>query len=130
MHRLRAFVFRLYEQRRLRDWFYTIAFVIFVPVGYRFATLAWRYGLWVDKPLAVIAGLFIGITTVVTLMRFWHVPPRQIVMEAVGAPVPVGSVPARRGADEFLAAVRGRAAWNRSMASSAGVLGSTTGKNL
>ena len=30
-------VFRLYERPRLRNWFYTVAFGIFVPIGYRFA---------------------------------------------------------------------------------------------
>lgn len=127
MQRLRTFIFRLFEQRRLRDWFYTVAFLIFVPVGFRFASLAWRYGSWVDKPLAVIAGLFIGVTTVVTLVRFWHVPPQQIVtmppLQPTAPPPPRGSL-----ADELMAAARRRAAENRAMASGAGSLGSTMGK--
>ena len=87
MNRVHVFVFRLYERRLLRNWFYTIAFAIFVPVGYRFADLAWRYGEWFDKPLAVIAGLLIGIATVVTLMRIWRVPPKQVVTPSEPEPV-------------------------------------------
>jgi hypothetical protein len=127
MIRLRTFVFRLYEQRRLRNWFYTVAFATFVPVGYRFATLAWRYGSWIDKPLVVIAGILIGITTVVTLMRVWHIPPRQTstpaIPEATAAPHPAHSM-----ADEVMAAERRRATENRVMALDAAALGSTGGK--
>jgi hypothetical protein len=119
-------VFRLYERRQLRNWFYTIAFAIFVPIGYRFADLAWRYGSPIDKPLAVIAGFFIGIATVVTLMRIWHVPPRQIVTLAEPAPV-VSPKPADRLADDLIAAMRGRAARNRNLAAHAGALGSSLG---
>lgn len=127
MTRVQKFVFRLFEYRRLRDWFYTVAFIIFVPVGYRFATLAWRYGDWFDKPLAVIAGFFIGVTTVVTLMRFWHVPPAKIVTPAVSEPV---EEPRKVTASttDYLAAARRRAAENRAMARGAGVLGSTMGR--
>jgi len=127
MNRLRMFVFRLYERPALRNWFYTLAFAIFVPVGYRFATLAWRDGSWIDKPLAVIAGLFIGITAVVTLMRVWHVPPRQTVTPppapTVAAPHPEHSI-----ADELMAYARRRAAENRANALRASALGSTIGK--
>jgi len=127
MTRFRDFIFRLFERRTLRDWFYTIAFVIFVPVGYRFAELAWRYGSWVDKPLAVIAGIFIGITTVVTLLRFWNVPPRLVVTPS--APT-VATPPksANSPVNEYMAEVHRRAAQNRAMATSAGALGSTMGK--
>lgn len=123
----RIFVFRLFEQRRLRDWFYTVAFLIFVPVGYRFAALAWRYGTWVDKPLAVIAGAFIGVTTVVTLLRFWNVAPRQVVTAAVPRPQAISKAVPSSAAADYLAATRRRAAENRAMATGAGVLGSTTG---
>lgn len=127
MHQLRLLVFRLFERRRLRDWFYTVAFIIFVPVGLRFAILAWRYGTWIDKPLAVIAGLFIGITAMVTLMRFWHVPPQQVVTtEMLETAVPE---PAKPTAGQYVMAARNRAAANRAMASSAGALGSTLGKH-
>jgi hypothetical protein len=128
MARFRTLIFWLFEQRRLRDWFYTIAFVIFVPVGYRFAALAWRYGSWVDKPLAVIAGAFIGITTVVTLLRFWHVPPRQVVTPMLPQLAKTPKA-ARSLADEYMAAAHRRAAENRAMAMGAGALGSTMGQS-
>jgi hypothetical protein len=128
MTRFRIFVFRLFEQRQLRDWFYTVAFFIFVPVGYRFAALAWRYGSWVDKPLAVIAGAFIGITTIVTLLRFWNVAPRQVVTPPAPE-APVIAKPAHSAAHEYMAATRRRAAENRAMATGAGALGSTMGNS-
>jgi hypothetical protein len=128
MTRFRIFVFRLFEKRTLRDWFYTIAFFIFVPVGYRFAALAWQYGSWVDKPLAVIAGIFIGITTVVTLLRFWHVAPRQVVTAPLPEVVVTTPKVARSTANDLMAAVRRRAAENRAMAMGAGALGSTLGR--
>ena len=72
-------VFKLYELPRLRNWFYTLAFAIFVPTGLRFAILAWEYGDWIDKPLSILAGLIIGITATVTLQRLWTEPPQQTV---------------------------------------------------
>ena len=120
-------VFRLYERRNLRNWFYTVSFAIFVPIGYRFADLAWRYGSWVDKPLAVIAGIAIGIATVVTLMRIWHVPPRQTVDLAEPEPVVVAPPPANSLADQMMGAGRSRAALNRDMALHAAALGSSKG---
>ena len=124
MNWVQVSVFRLYERRDLRNWFYTIAFAIFVPIGYRFADLAWRYGSPIDKPLAVIAGFFIGIATVVTLMRIWHVPPRQTVTEpepeSVAAPQAANHV-----ADDLMAMARSSAARNRDMAMYAAALGSS-----
>jgi hypothetical protein len=120
-------VFQLYERRHLRNWFYTVAFAIFVPIGYRFADLAWRYGSEVDKPLAVIAGFFIGIATVVTLMRIWHVPPRQIVTPAAPEPLAPAPQPAKSLADDVIAVARSRAALNRDMALHAAALGSSKG---
>jgi hypothetical protein len=117
-------VFRLYERPRLRNWFYTVSFSIFVPIGYRFAALAWRYGAPIDKPLAIIAGVFIGIATVVTLMRIWHVPPRQIVTRADPAPV-LARKAVNHMADDLIAATRGRAAYNRDLAKHAAALGSS-----
>lgn len=127
MTRLRMLIFRLYEHRRLRNWFYSVAFLVFVSVGCRFATLAWRFGSWVDRPLTVIAGIFIGITTLVTLMRFWHVPPRRIATPAVPPPTAAPKL-ANFLANEFVAAARHRAAENRALASDAAALGSTMGK--
>jgi hypothetical protein len=124
---LRQFIFRLYEQQRLRNLFYTVAFVVFVPVGFRFAILAWEYGDWFDKPLAVVAGGFIGITTVVTLTRFWHVPPTQIVTP-VAVPQPAPELDTHFRAEDLIAAARRRAAENRAIAKGAGALGSTRGR--
>jgi hypothetical protein len=117
-------IFRLYERPRLRNWFYTVAFGIFVPVGYRFAALAWRYGSPIDKPLAIIAGVFIGIATVVTLTRIWRVPPRQIVTRAEPETV-LAQKPVNHVADDLMAATRGRAAYNRDLAMYAAALGSS-----
>jgi len=38
------------------------------------------------KPLAAIAGLLIGLATIVTLMRIWHVPPKQVVTPIAESP--------------------------------------------
>ena len=126
MNRVQVFVFRLYEKRELRNWFYTIAFAIFVPVGYRFADLAWRNGSWYDKPLAVIGGLFIGLATIVTLMRIWRVPPRQVVTPVAESP----AVEPRTSsvADQMIAMMRSRAAHNRDLALGAAALGSSVHK--
>ena len=126
MSGLRLLIFRLFERRRLRDWFYTIAFVIFVPVGFRFAILAWEFGDWFDKPLAIIAGAFIGITTVVTLLRFWHVAPRQVASAPAPTPI-VPPAPVISMADHLILTAKRRAAENRAMARAAGALGSTMG---
>jgi hypothetical protein len=126
MNRANVFVFRFYEIRELRNWFYTVAFAIFVPVGYRFAELAWRYGSWYDKPLAVVAGLLIGLATIVTLKRIWRVPPKQVVTSVAesGAAEP----PSNPAADDIVAAIRSRAAHNRDLAQYAAALGSTMRK--
>jgi hypothetical protein len=124
MHQLRQLIFRLFERRRLRDWFYTISFVIFVPVGLRFAMLAWRYGSWEDRPLAVIAGMFIGVTAMVTLLRFWHVAPVQVATGGMALPAYKAEMP-QPHAEEYIEAVRHRAAANRAIAHDAGALGST-----
>jgi len=126
MNRVQLSVFRLYEQRNLRNWFYTVAFAIFVPVGYHFAELAWRDGSWYDKPLAIIAGLFIGIATVVTLLRIWHVPPKQVV--TAPTPVPIVPPPHSSVANDMMGMMRRRAAQNRDLASYAAALGSSMGR--
>jgi uncharacterized protein YqfA (UPF0365 family) len=110
----------------LRNWFYTVAFAIFVPVGYHFAELAWRYGSWYDKPLAVIAGLLIGLATIVTLMRIWRVPPKQVVTPIVESPAV--EPPRNVAADDIVAVMRSRAAHNRDLALYAAALGSSIHK--
>jgi len=126
MNRAQVFVFRLYEQRDLRNWFYTFAFAIFVPVGYHFAELAWRYGSWYDKPLALIAGLLIGLATIVTLMRIWHVAPKQVVTAM--AEDPVIEPPATLATEDIVAVLRSHAAHNRDLAMYAAALGSSVRK--
>ena len=119
-----TFVFTLYEQRRLRNWFYTLAFAIFVPTGFRFAILAWQYGDWFDKPLSIFAGLVIGITAVVTLLRVWTVPPRQTAATEAGMEITEAAIPI---ASEIHEASRRQAALNREAARGAAALGSTHG---
>ncbi|MEI9975204.1 MAG: hypothetical protein WDO73_25990 [Ignavibacteriota bacterium] len=126
MNQLNVFVFRLYERRNLRNWFYTIAFAIFVPVGYHFAELAWQYGSWYDKPLAVIAGLLIGIATLVTLLRIWRVPPKLVVTPP--APEPEVAPVQSPAVVDMVAVIRQRAAHNRDLASHAAALGSSMGR--
>src|SRR5579863_8723641 len=107
-----TFVFTLYEQRRLRNWFYTLAFAIFVPTGFRFATLAWEYGDWFDKPLSILAGFLIGITAVVTLLRIWTVPPQQT-MEATVETEAVETDASPPSTSQIYAAAKRQAAQNR-----------------
>lgn len=123
MRTLREYIFRLYEHPRLRNWFYTLAFAIFVPVGFRFAMLAWEFGDWFDKPLAVIAGAFIGLTAFVTLLRVWKVPPRK----TVTAPRPEHHIEAMKTlmTSNVYSTARYLAARNRQMARDAASLGST-----
>jgi hypothetical protein len=125
MQQLRTFVFGLYEQPRIRNWFYTIAFAIFVPTGFRFATLAWEFGDWFDRPLAVIAGAFIGLTALVTLLRIWNVEPRKTV---AAIPEEVPQLTEVKPPMDMLAAARRQAAQNRQYARDAASLGSTRGR--
>jgi hypothetical protein len=127
MNRFQFLVFRLYEQGQIRNWFYTVAFAVFVPVGYHFAEEAWRYGSWYDKPLAIIAGLLIGIAAAVTLLRIWRVPPKQVVTPTV-TPLPAVRPPHSSVVDEVIAMTRRRAAQNRDLAAHAAALGSSMGK--
>ncbi len=123
MRTFREYIFRLYEQPRLRNWFYTLAFAIFVPVGFRFATLAWEFGDWFDKPLAVIAGAFIGATAFVTLLRIWKVPPRRTVPSP--GPEPKFEATKTLKSSNVYSTARYLAARNRQMARDAASLGST-----
>jgi uncharacterized membrane protein YedE/YeeE len=118
----RKFFFTLYEQRRLRNWFYTLAFAIFVPTGFRFAVLAWEFGDWFDKPLAVLAGLLIGITAAVTLLRIWTVAPRLTVDTKAGAASEETAAP-NASASQIYAAAKLQAAHNRQIARGAAALG-------
>ena len=124
-HPFQRIVFAFYEQRRLRNWFYTLAFAVFVPTGLRFAILAWEYGDWFDKPLSILAGLLIGTTAVVTLLRVWTVPPRPTLKVQVIETVETG--PSLPNASQMYSAARQQAAQNREIARGAAALGSTHG---
>jgi hypothetical protein len=125
MQRLRTVIFGLYEQPRIRNWFYTIAFAIFVPTGFRFARLAWEFGDWFDRPLAVIAGAFIGLIAIVTLVRFWQVAPRKTIPTK---PTEEPHLSAANPPSDVLAAVKWQAGRNRQYARDAASLGSTFGR--
>lgn len=121
---IQKWIFTLYERHHLRNWFYTLAFAIFLPTGFRFAILAWEYGDWFDKPLSIIAGLAIGITAVVTLVRIWSVPPVQTIEVVLPAPSPENLEPPSL-ASEIQAAAMRQAAQNREIARGAAALGPT-----
>ena len=117
-------IFSLYERRVLRNWFYTFAFAIFVPVGCRFAILAWRLGSPVDRLMAIVGGAAVAVTTIVTLLRIWVVPPLQTVdcNSLAGCPEP--RVYPTPDAAELLQAVKESSARNREIARAARALGS------
>jgi hypothetical protein len=117
-------IFTFYEQRYLRNWFYTLAFAIFVPTGFRFAILAWEYGDWFDKPLSILAGLLIGITATVTLLRIWTVPPTQTVGADAGGKT-MQSAGSSSSVSQMFEAARQQAAHNHEIARGAAALGST-----
>lgn len=120
---IRQYVFSLYEQRMVRNWFYTLAFGVFVPVGCRFAFLAWEFGGDFDRVMTVIAGLLVGITTVVTLMRIWAVPPsRTLVPSTLGEESGLDQDP-KPDSSEIMAALRAYSARNRQLAVGARALG-------
>ena len=121
-HRIRKYVFSLYERRLLRNWSYTFAFAIFVPVGCRFAILAWKFGGDFDRVMTVVAGIAVGITAAVTLLRIWVVPPRKTML-----PVPEGLHAAMQemkpDGSEIIAALKAYSARNRQIAMGARALG-------
>jgi hypothetical protein len=119
--RFRSVVFRFYEQTLVRNWFYTLAFGTFVPVGCRFAYVAWRRGAWFDKPLAIIAGTIIGMTSVVTLLRVWEVPPQRTSGITEGQKAPITVTPP---AFDLLSESKRQSALNRQIAKEAKALGS------
>ena len=120
-------VFSLYERPVLRNWFYTFAFAIFVPVGCRFAILAWRFGQPFDRLMTIVGGIAVGVTTVVTLLRIWAVPPRRTVTQYSHPEHEDIHVDIRPNAGELLQTVRGNSARSREIARSARALGSTRG---
>jgi hypothetical protein len=117
-------IFSLYERPLLRNWFYTFAFAVFVPVGLRFALLAWEFGGEYDRVMAVIAGLAVGCTTVVTLLRIWSVPPLQTIVQDPVLEKHELHAESRLDASEVVAMSRAYSARNRQMARGAKALGS------
>ncbi len=75
MKRLTESLFALYEKPRLRNWAYSIAFAVVVPIGGRFAYLAGHQGGAIDWALAIVGGLIMIALAIVTLIRFWSVQP-------------------------------------------------------
>jgi hypothetical protein len=119
---LRKLVFSLYERPLIRNWFYTFAFAIFVPVGLRFAILAWNFGGDVDRLLTIIGGITVGATAAITLLRIWSVPPsKTAVNEPESGHRLADVIP---NASEMLAAAQGYSSLNRRMAMGARALGS------
>ncbi len=84
--------------------------------------LAWEFGDWFDKPLSIFAGLMIGSTAVVTLLRLWTVPPRQTLAAAAGMEPAEPAVPVLN-ASQMYAAAKWQAAHNRQIARGAAALG-------
>jgi hypothetical protein len=119
---IQEYVFSLYERPLLRNWFYTFAFAIFVPVGLRFAVLAWKYGVEFDRLMTIVGGLAVGITAVVTLWRIWSVAPRRTIIEPPHETHVAHAESGPSGA-EIMAAVRGYSARNRQIAQGARALG-------
>lgn len=77
MDRLVRAVFAFYEQWAFRNWAFTIAFLIVVPVGGRFAYLAWLYGSSFDHFMVITGGGVMGVISCIILLRFWTVGPVQ-----------------------------------------------------
>jgi hypothetical protein len=121
---IRKVVFSLYERPLLRNWFYTFAFAVFVPVGFRFALLAWEFGGEFDRLMAVIAGVAVGGTTVVTLLRIWAVPPRQTITQELAPEKHDYRAELKPDASAIVAMVKARSAQNRQIAQGAKALGS------
>jgi len=119
---LRKQLFYLYERRLLRNWVYTLAFAIFVPVGFRFALLAWDFGNGFDRVMAVIAGLAVGFTMIMTLVRIWAVAPKQTLAPESGS-VTETSQTTGVDATELIAAVRACSIRNQQLARGARALG-------
>jgi len=123
-NRIQKLIFSLYERPLLRNWFYTVAFGLFVPVGLRFAMLAWEFGGEYDRFMAVIAGVAVGVTTIVTLLRIWAVPPSKTVIPIQASAPLKQQAEAKPDAAEILAALRASSARNRQIAQGARALGS------
>ena len=123
LEKIRTHLFSLYEQRLLRNWAYTFAFAIFVPVGFRFSLLAWDYGNEYDRVMAIVAGLAAGATAAITLLRIWAVPPKQTIVSTPKVATIAQDAYTRVDAAEIIASVRACSMRNRQMALGARALG-------
>lgn len=76
---MKEFVFRLYEDRRLRLIYYGVSFGVVVPTGGRMAYMLFmgQTASVVDKVLMVVAGATILTMFLVTMLRIWYVDPVQ-----------------------------------------------------
>ncbi len=72
---MKKFIFQVWENSKLRNWAYTLAFLLIVPVGGRFSWFAWQHGNGLDRFLVIVTGLVMGALASVTLYRFWQVLP-------------------------------------------------------
>jgi hypothetical protein len=120
---IRKYLFSLYERRRLRNWAYTVAFAIFVPVGCRFALLAWAYGHRFDRVMAVVAGVAVGCTAMIMLLRIWSVPPKQTIIATPLVQTTPLDASTRVDPAELIAVVRARSIRNLQIARGAQALG-------
>ena len=120
---IQTHLFSLYEKRLLRNWAYTLAFAIVVPVGLRFALLAWDYGNRFDRVMAIVAGLTVGATAAITLLRIWAVPPKQTIVSTPNVATIAPDTHPRVDAAEIIASVRACSMRNRQMALGARALG-------
>ena len=98
----------------------TFAFAIFVPVGCRFALLAWRFGRPFDKLMTIVGGVVVGITTVVTLLRIWAVALRQTVNHGPDPGREHVRADLRPSAEEILMAIKRSSARSREIARALG----------
>jgi hypothetical protein len=88
----------------------------------RFALVAWEYGAWFDKPLTILGGTIIGLTSVMTVLRVWDVPPVQTMQFAAESDSDA-ALHELTVAGELIADVRAQALRNRMIARDAASLG-------
>ncbi|HUP04023.1 MAG TPA: hypothetical protein VMU19_08540 [Bryobacteraceae bacterium] len=121
---VRSHVFRFWENRTARNWGLSIGFLLVVPVGARFASIAWKYGNLFDQIAVVVAGGVIGVMSVVVLLRVWLVPPVRTLPDGAGAGHHLE--PHHLAGPDFLAAgelARLRSARNSTLGKEAAALG-------
>ena len=92
---MRQLVFKLWENKELRNWSFTIGLWLVTVVGARFAWLAWQHGYAFDRLMVILAGPIMGSMAVIIPFRFWLVPPihteERLKPEANDDPKPTAS---------------------------------------